>query len=117
MRKRPRPHAGALAEGKGKPQAELAADRPGNVNPPPVNPVFFMVLLGLLAVTLIGLAYTIPVQIALASPISGLIFGFALWEAWKINRGVRLSFNGPFRLTAVNREAAALDGEETLGEH
>jgi hypothetical protein len=42
--------------------------------------------------------YSIPVQIALNAPISGLIFGFALWEAWKINKSVHLTFNGPFRV-------------------
>ena len=50
-------------------------------------------------VFLIGFFYTVPVQIAVAAPISGLIFGFALWEAWKANRGVHLSFNGPFRVS------------------
>jgi hypothetical protein len=59
------------------------------------------VLLALLVVTVrwIGFFYTIPVQIAVAAPISGLIFGFGLWEAWKANRRVDLSFNGPFRVS------------------
>jgi hypothetical protein len=42
--------------------------------------------------------YSIPVVIAMHAPISGLIFGFALWEAWKITKKVQLSFNGPFRV-------------------
>jgi hypothetical protein len=33
--------------------------------------------------------YTFPVQYAMSHPISGLIYGFALWEAWKINKGLR----------------------------
>jgi hypothetical protein len=41
-----------------------------------------------------------PVLEAVESPISGLIYGFALWEAWKMNRAVKLSFNGPFRVGA-----------------
>jgi hypothetical protein len=49
---------------------------------------------------LIGLFYSIPVMIAFHAPISGLIFGFALWEAWKINKMIRPSFNGPFRVAA-----------------
>ena len=44
------------------------------------------------------LLYSLPVQIAIHAPISGLIFGFALWEAWKITKKVQLSFNGPFRV-------------------
>ncbi len=42
--------------------------------------------------------YTIPIQIAIRNPISGLIFGFGLWEAWKIAKRVELSINGPFRV-------------------
>ena len=53
----------------------------------------------LVAVVVIGFSYMLPVQIALAAPFSGLIFGFALWEAWKANRGFQLSFNGPFRVS------------------
>ena len=52
-----------------------------------------------IAVVVIGFSFIVPVQIALAAPISGLIFGFALWEAWKVNRRVHLSFNGPFRVS------------------
>jgi hypothetical protein len=44
--------------------------------------------------------YSIPVQIAVAAPISGLIFAFALWEAWKLNKPLRLTFQGPFRIGA-----------------
>ena len=51
-----------------------------------------------LIVTVIVL-YTLPVQIAIHAPISGLIYGFALWEAWKITTGFRISFNGPFRVS------------------
>ena len=43
-----------------------------------------------LTVVTIGMLYTIPVQIAIRNPISGLIFGFGLWEAWKIAKRVRV---------------------------
>jgi hypothetical protein len=46
----------------------------------------------------IAFTYSIPVRMAIAAPLSGLIFGFALWEAWKLNRRLVLAFNGPFRL-------------------
>ncbi len=52
----------------------------------------------LLLLFLIGFLYTIPVQLAIGAPISGLIFGFAIWEAWKINRRANMTFTGPFRV-------------------
>ncbi len=65
----------------------------------------------LLTVVILGFVYSIPIQIAIAAPISGLIFAFALWEAWKINRKTRLAFNGPFRLgDAVGGAVAAGSG-------
>jgi hypothetical protein len=67
--------------------------------PPVHKPAQIPLALLVATVFLVGLFYTVPVQIAVAAPISGLIFAFALWEAWKANRGVHLSFNGPFRVT------------------
>jgi hypothetical protein len=67
-----------------------------------------LLLLGMFLVMLIGISYSIPIQIAFSSPISGLIFGFALWEAWKINRGVQLEFSGPFRMEAPRAGSAAV---------
>ncbi len=51
------------------------------------------------------IAYSIPVYAAFSSPIDGLIFGFALWEAWKLNRRLVLAFNGPFRLGKASPDA------------
>lgn len=39
-----------------------------------------------------------PVVIGLNQPIVLLIFGFALWEAWKINARARVPFAGPYSL-------------------
>jgi len=61
---------------------------------------------------LIGFAYSLPVLIAFQAPISGLIFGFALWEAWKLNRRVQLAFNGPFRLGTLHGDEPAIQPEE-----
>jgi hypothetical protein len=61
---------------------------------------------------LIGFAYAIPVLVAFQAPISGLIFGFALWEAWKINRRVQFAFNGPFRLGTLHGHEPAIQPEE-----
>ena len=41
-----------------------------------------------------------PVFEAIQAPIAGLIYCFALWEAWKMNKAVQLAFNGPFRVSA-----------------
>ena len=49
-----------------------------------------------LTVVTIGMLYTIPVQIAIRNPISGLIFGFGLWEAWKIARESSCRSTGHF---------------------
>jgi hypothetical protein len=65
---------------------------------------------------LIAFAYTIPVFIAFQAPISGLIFGFALWEAWKINRRVQLAFNGPFRLGAADGDEPTSKPGEAVDE-
>jgi hypothetical protein len=55
----------------------------------------------------IGHVLTAPVFEAFEAPIAGLIYAFALWEAWRINRGVVLTFNGPFRLGAKGPGAPA----------
>lgn len=102
--------APAVANAEGKKAAE--ADKPKAAKPAPVgpdgkelrmSPLRAFVVLGGLLLLLIGFSYSIPVQIAVASPISGLIFSFALWEAWKINRRVDLAFEGPFRLAASGK--------------
>ncbi len=56
------------------------------------------ILVGLAA--LLALFYAFPILLSFQSPISGLIYAFALWEAWKMNRRVKMSFNGPFRVSA-----------------
>jgi hypothetical protein len=67
------------------------------------------------SVFLIGLFYTVPIVVSVSDPLSGLIFSFALWEAWKANRGMRLSFNGPFRVSTKGSSGpepeVACDGE------
>jgi hypothetical protein len=54
--------------------------------------------LGLLILYVVVL-FSSPVLEAIDAPISGLIYGFALWEAWKLNKRLTLSFNGPFRVS------------------
>jgi len=61
------------------------------------------VALGLMLI--IALAYAAPIMIGITSPLHLLIAGFALYEAWKLNRGVALQVTGPYQAAA--RPAAA----------
>ena len=58
------------------------------------------------AAGLLALLLELPVVIGLARPITLLIIGFALWEAWKLNRRARLAFNGPFLVGDGQAEGA-----------
>lgn len=49
------------------------------------------------AIVLLALAYAAPVIVGFSSPLHLLIAGFALYEAWKLNRGVALRVNGPYQ--------------------
>jgi hypothetical protein len=53
------------------------------------------------------LVFMNPVLMAYLAPISGLIYCFALWAAWKINRPARLVFSGPFLVSAGSPQDAA----------
>jgi len=113
-----------VADADGKPapleQAKLEAGKKDHapaaqpaVQPPQVQqewPGLSVVLLTL--GVLIGFAYSLPVLVALQAPIAGLIFGFALWEAWKLNHRVQLAFNGPFRLGTLHGDEPAIQPEE-----
>src|SRR5256885_1750176 len=77
-----------------------AAPAPGaGVNPaaPPgrARPRLLAVLFGV--AFLLALAYAAPVIIGFSSPLHLLIAGFALYEAWKLNRGVALRVTGPYQ--------------------
>ena len=98
------PAASAKEPAKG-PKEKIAAVENGaavgdKTVPGAINPKAVLVALLVFLIVLIGISYALPVQIAIHAPISGLIFGFALWEAWKINKGIQLSFNGPFRVSS-----------------
>ena len=54
---------------------------------------------------IIALAYAAPIMLGITSPLHLLIAGFALYEAWKLNRGVALRVSGPYQAAA--RPAAA----------
>ena len=69
------------------------------------------ILIGL--TLLLALFYVFPILLSFESPISGLIYGFALWEAWKMNRRVKVSFNGPFRVSTKGSN----EGEPEVDDH
>jgi hypothetical protein len=54
----------------------------------------------------------LPIRLSFADPITGFIFLFALWEAWKINRRVQLAFSGPFRLSTPETMVTDIDSQE-----
>ena len=78
------------AGAKGAAQAAQAAPAvaPGN----PQKPLFR--LLGL--IFLVGLVFALPILTGFQNPISLLIIAFALWEAWKINKKMKIAINGPY---------------------
>ena len=49
---------------------------------------------------LLALAYAAPIIIGVTSPLHLVIAGFALYEAWKLNRGVALRVTGPYQAAA-----------------
>ena len=57
-----------------------------------------VLILGLAAI--VALAYAAPVLIGITSPLHLVIAGFALYEAWKLNRGVALRITGPYKAAA-----------------
>ncbi len=58
--------------------------------------------------------YSLPVTETKEHLISGLIYCFALWEAWRITTPAQLVFNGPFQISAApapSTPGASHDGE------
>ena len=74
--------------------ADTAA-RPRPVRPRP-GPLAFLLGLGLL----VSFAYAAPIMIGISSPLHLLIAAFALYEAWKLNRGVAVTVTGPYAVAA-----------------
>ena len=74
--------------------AAVAAEAPRTSHLP--RPLAVAVALGLIVV----LAYAAPIMIGITSPIHLLIAGFALYEAWKLNRGVAFQVTGPYQAAA-----------------
>ncbi|GMT97625.1 hypothetical protein KH5H1_17440 [Corallococcus caeni] len=58
-----------------------------------------------------------PVLVGINSPISGLIYGFALFEAWRRTKRTVLNIAGPFKLqeAPAQGEAAPAEQEQAVG--
>lgn len=54
--------------------------------------------------------FSSPLTEGFARPITGLIYAFAVWEAWKLNKSVELTFNGPFRVGAAGPASLRPEG-------
>jgi len=89
----PSPVAAAEAVNASTDAALVTSPRPG-----PLAVAFGLMLI-------VALAYAAPILIGISSPLHLLIAGFALYEAWKLNRGVALQVTGPYQ--AAPRPAAA----------
>jgi hypothetical protein len=98
------PKPNAAPEENGKPVVEKAEE----AEPPVPVPSLAHLAIGLLL--LVGLFFAIPIIAGFHSPIGLLIVGFALWEAWKMNRKTNLVINGPF---LVGGGAGPIDVEVT----
>jgi hypothetical protein len=90
-----------------EPVKVAAPDAPGGQQAAaPPRPASLLVLVLVFTI----LVYALPLLHSHADLISGLIFAFALWEAWKINRPIRLVFNGPFRIGEAGAAAIGPEG-------
>lgn len=58
-------------------------------------------------VAIIAFVAALPVLVAFGSPISALILGFGLFEAWKQNRRTNVELSGPYSLGAAGSSAPA----------
>ena len=63
-------------------------------------------------VTVTAASFSAPVMVGMESPISLLIYGFALWEAWRRNTRPVLKIDGPFQLAPA---AAGAAKEQAVG--
>ncbi|MBI1784261.1 hypothetical protein HYR69_03880 [Candidatus Sumerlaeota bacterium] len=57
-----------------------------------------ILLLGIGVIFIFLFAMAVPIITGVSNPIMLLIIIFGLWEAWKLNRKVTLSFGGPFKV-------------------
>jgi hypothetical protein len=88
------------AQATAEPPASLPASPPAANHSPGVQ---LLIAVGLL----LGFAMAAPFLGGFENIIGILIIGFALWEAWKMNRRVPMQIEGPFRLALAPPSAGA----------
>lgn len=88
----------ATADSSTAPVASHAALKTGEE-----SPGWLALTIGLVVV--LALAYAAPIVVGVASPLHLVIAGFALYEAWKLNRGVALRVTGPYQAAAPGAAA------------
>jgi hypothetical protein len=91
--------AAAKTEKAEKPAAEEAVPE----DPAKPRPTLGQALFAL--AFLIGFAYAIPILSGFQSPMGLIIIGIGLYEAWVINRRVRLEISGPYQIGAAGGAA------------
>jgi hypothetical protein len=64
--------------------------------PPKLGPVGSLTAIAVFTAFVVAAA---PVFLAMADPISGLIYCFALFQAWQMNKKAKLVLNGPFQVS------------------
>jgi hypothetical protein len=100
----PAPKAAAEAPEEAAPVAENEQKAAANEGPPDaVGLLGSLLMFGLI---LAGIVLAAPVGETMQAPISGLIYGFALYQAWKMNKRAHIAFNGPFQVGQRNPSAA-----------
>ena len=97
----PPPKAPADAAAKAAPVAQKAqrADDAKEGAPDAAGLLGALLMLGLI---LAGIVLAAPVLETIQAPISGLIYAFALFQAWQMNKRAHIAFNGPFQVGKGN---------------
>ena len=57
-----------------------------------------------ITVLALGIAYALPILGALEDPTLLVMIGFALYEAWKINKRMSVQLKGPYPLSPASSE-------------
>ena len=96
----PAAHSTEYAPGKSDAAKSEEANPPATSGQPkralPLAPTLIGLLFSLIFVT--GLSLALPILVGLQSPILLLITGFALFEAWRINKRPAIQITGPYNV-------------------
>lgn len=90
------------------PAADADADQaqPADADAPPPSGFRLILLLAVFAIVAFIISLAVPVMSAASNPMGLLIIGFALYEAWKINKRPVLRIAGPFQLVPATAPGA-----------